>query len=398
MSQVGWWQSLIEWFRPARRNTATPIGSARATATPRGTVTRPQSPPKSTPPKTPHAAPAAPAHAQAATAPHAVPRVPDTATLREFRPPFVSWLFKGTAGAVPPAAGEQGGGVAAAPSQTASPDPSTPDAKAAACLQALDKVIASDAALSQLLPRASFVVPQLMKTLRDESYSSADVAQKISHDAGLTAEVIRMASSALQRTDAGTPDLAQAVMKIGTAGLQRAISRVVLRPLFDVRGDTLSAHAAPRVWADGEHKARLCSALATSRGVDALDAYLAGLLHNTGWSAALRALDGLPGVRVHAGTFGSPDAADALCRRRDQLFAKLLAQWRLSTALTALAHELAGAELASASAPLAGLLRDAEALTTLHALQDIGVVPGGVVAPLELPPSVRRAYAALAVD
>ena len=43
-------------------------------------------------------------------------------------------------------------------------------------LERLDQVIASDTLRANLLPRAPHVVPQLMKTLRDESYSSVDVA------------------------------------------------------------------------------------------------------------------------------------------------------------------------------------------------------------------------------
>jgi hypothetical protein len=131
-------------------------------------------------------------------------------------------------------------------------------------LQMLDRVIASEALRASLLPRAPHVVPPLMKTLRDEHYSSADVATRISKDVVLTAEVIRSATSAFQRgDDDGEVDLARAVAMIGAQGLRRVIANVILRPIFDARGDTLSARAATQIWKDADTKARLCAALAS---------------------------------------------------------------------------------------------------------------------------------------
>ena len=68
-------------------------------------------------------------------------------------------------------------------------------------MERLDEVIASDTLRAGLLPRAPHVIPQLMKTLRDEGYSSVDVASRISKDVVLTAEVVRSATSAFQRGD-----------------------------------------------------------------------------------------------------------------------------------------------------------------------------------------------------
>jgi serine/threonine-protein kinase len=77
-----------------------------------------------------------------------------------------------------------------------------------------------------------------MKTLREENYSSADVASRISKDAVLTAEVVRSATSVFDNTGDGVEiDLARAVFMIGTQGLRRAIANVVLRPItFPVAG------------------------------------------------------------------------------------------------------------------------------------------------------------------
>ena len=61
-------------------------------------------------------------------------------------------------------------------------------------MERLDQVIASESTRAGLLPRAPHVVPQLMKTLRDEHHSSVDVASRISKDVFLTAEVVRSAA------------------------------------------------------------------------------------------------------------------------------------------------------------------------------------------------------------
>jgi hypothetical protein len=248
--------------------------------------------------------------------------------------------------------------------------------------EAMDQVIASETARAALLPRAPHVVPQLMKTLRDESYSSVDVAGRISKDVVLTAEVVRSATSAFQRgnDDDGTEiDLSRAVTMIGTQGLRRAIASVVLRPIFDARGDTLSARAATQIWKDADCKARLASVLAAQAGLDPFDGYLAGLLHNSGWTAALRAIDGLPILTIHAGDLAHPEVLPQLLRRRDALFGALVEPWALSPAMDRLAAEVGSVGLDAVQSPLGLALRDAERLSALHLLAPVGQRPAAAV-------------------
>ncbi len=206
-------------------------------------------------------------------------------------------------------------------------------------LERLDEVIASDTLRANLLPRAPHVVPQLMKTLRDESYSSVDVASRISRDVVLSAEVIRSATSTYRAKDddEGEIDLARAVAMIGTAGLRRAIASVVLRPIFDAGGDTLSAKAAVKIWRDADRKARLSAALAGQQSLDPFDGYLAGLLHNSGWTAALRALDGFDDLLFSSVDLAHPAVVPQLLRRRDALFGAIVGPWNLSPAIDSLA-------------------------------------------------------------
>ena len=357
MNQAGWWRSLTRWFQPG--------GEQRVAA--------------STAPT--HSVAVAPAPR---SGPHSSPPAADTAVARPLLPAFVLCLL----GCTPRPA-------SALPVRVGSTEP---DRAALQMLDQLDRVIASDAQCSQLLPRAPDVVPQLMRTLRDDSYSSVEVARRISRDVVLSAEVIRLASNTLRRNDMATADLAQAVAVIGTQGLRRVIARVVLRPLFAAHGNTLSARAAPHIWADADKKARLCAALAHGSSIDPLDAYLAGLLHNAGWSAAVRAIDNASGAALPAASWGHPAVAEALFVRRDRLFAKLVPPWQLGTALSALAQEIGHSGLDAAASPMAQVLRQAQELAVLHTLQAQGVLAGGVAAPPALAAVVSETYLGLSEE
>ncbi len=241
----------------------------------------------------------------------------------------------------------------------------------------VDALTVTDAQCAHLLPRAAQVVPQLMKAMRDERYSAVDVAERISKDVVLTTEVIRLANSVHRAGNEPIVEVAHAVTAVGSDGLRRAIAKVVLRPVFEARSAPLSLNAAPHIWLDADRKARLCAALAPGHGVDALDGYLAGLLHNTGWTALLRALDSLrPPPR--GAMLLDAELGRELLQRRDRLFGRLVAPWQVSPALTALAEEVRDGGLGGARSPLADVLRIAEDLATRHALQRTHDLAGGV--------------------
>ena len=365
MNQARWWRSLTRWWLSDEAQRV-PSSPATRQAVAAAAATRSRPPPEPPPQPQPPLPPA------------------DSGASASLRPVFLLCLL----GSAP-----QPASALAGPAASAEPDPA-----ALLLLDQLDRVIASDAQCSQLLPRAPDVVPQLMRTLRDDGYSSVEVARRISRDVVLSAEVIRLASNTLRRRDLADADLAQAVSVIGTQGLRRVIARVVLRPLFAAHGNTLSARAAPQIWADADKKARLCAALAQGSGIDPLDAYLAGLLHNAGWSAAVRAIDNTSGAALPAASWGHPAVAEALFVRRDRLFAKLVPPWQLGTALSELACEIGHSGLDAAASPLAQVLRQAQELAVLHTLQAQGVLGGGVSAPPALAAAVSETYLGLSEE
>ena len=251
-------------------------------------------------------------------------------------------------------------------------------------LSQLDGVLAADGSRADLLPRAPAVIPQLMNSLRDESQSNQGLADRIAKDPNLVAEVLRLANSSAARASEPVSDLAQAVSRLGTQGLRRAIAKVVLKPIFDAQPDTLSGRAAPRLWLHSEAKAAECLRLAVAVGLDSFEGYLAGLMHNIGWTAALRALDRIQPALPPGGQPRYTRAfVEALDRRRETFFALLVMPWQLTDSLTALAVELLdGGGLNRAASPLAQALLAADRSAALDMLGAGATLESMRVAPL----------------
>lgn len=243
-------------------------------------------------------------------------------------------------------------------------------------LARLDAVLAADDAHAELLPRAPAVIPQLMNSLRDERQSAHALADRVAKDPHLVAEVIRLANGASVRAAEPVSDLPQAVLRLGTQGLRRAISKVVLKPIFDAPAESLSGRAAPRLWLHSEAKAAECMRLAGVAGLDPFEGYLAGLMHNIGWTAALRAIDRASAVGGGAPTQFSGAFVLALEPRRERFFATLVRPWQLTDSLTALAAEVLATGLRASPSTLAQALQAADRHASLGMLGE-GVSPAG---------------------
>ncbi len=195
-----------------------------------------------------------------------------------------------------------------------------------AAIKHLDHLIADSAAHHKLLPRAAAVIPPLLARLRSPSLSLTDLADQVSRDVTLVAEVIRVANSPLYRREALVVELGHAMRVLGVQGLRRAIARALLKPLIDARGGKLVSGSAARLWEHSDKKAQLCAALAGSVDIEPFEAYLSGLAHNAVWTAVLRAMDEIEDSRPwHL----DPAFVAALRLRRDRLFAVVALQWNL---------------------------------------------------------------------
>ena len=245
-------------------------------------------------------------------------------------------------------------------------DGAQPTALEAGLLAHLDAVLRSEEMREGLVPRARSIIPQLMHSLREPNQPVQALAARIARDPNLVVEVIRMANTVGYRGDAPTGDLLQAISRLGTEGLRRAIARILLKPIVDARADPLLGAATDRLWLQSEAKANLCLAQAASVRVDAFDAYLAALMQNVGWTGAFRAID--RSTQRAPQTFTAAFVRE-LQPRRDRLFAQLAKAWALSDALTGLAEEVLAGGMASAPSGLAQLLRVADRVCARQVMQ-----------------------------
>lgn len=242
------------------------------------------------------------------------------------------------------------------------PEPLRADERRA--LAGIDKTLALPALPDELLPRAAALIPQLLAMLRQTDLPVPALAQRIAKDVVLTAEVLRLASSPYYRAQGAVTDLQQAIALIGVEGLQTVIARVVLKPIFEAAPGPLSARAGTRLWDHAEALAAQTAEQAASAGAAPFDGYLAGLLHGSGWTIALRVLDRSGLALALPPTAEFAQAAEA---RAHRLFGAAAQRWSITPAFSAFAADARSQPLAGSRNALAVALRQAE-LPTLALL------------------------------
>jgi HD-like signal output (HDOD) protein len=248
------------------------------------------------------------------------------------------------------------------------------DARAeAGILAELARLARDPAAAGALVPRVPAVVPQLLKSLRDDSVSSGELARQIARDAVLVAEVIREANSPYFRSGRPVTTIDGAVMVLGENGLRILLARVAFRPVINMQGgratDRIVRLVAPRLWLHADACALAASLLAPEMGADPFEAYLSGLVLNVGLLVAFRLIEQL----------GHPvvPQSDAFCASlldgARELSAGIATHWELPP-FAAAAIVRAGR---TGTQPLAEALGRADLLAKLRLLLDAGVFGAG---------------------
>ena len=224
-------------------------------------------------------------------------------------------------------------------------------------LEALDKTLALPDLPDNLLPRAAALIPQLISLVRQTSLPVPEIAQRVSKDTVLSAEVMRLASSPYYKVQGEVTNLEQAITLIGLQGLQTVIARVLLKPIYQASPGPLSARAAQRLWEHSEALARHTAILAVPAGQPVFDAYLAGLLHGTGWTVALCALD-RTGIRLEMPP--SMAFAQDMTERTHGLFGLAAQRWDITPGFTALAKDARQTAMTASTHPLIPVLQWAQ--------------------------------------
>ncbi|MDB5792834.1 MAG: hypothetical protein JWQ80_2858 [Massilia sp.] len=206
-----------------------------------------------------------------------------------------------------------------------------------------------------LVPRVPEIIPQLMRTLRDEDMNAADLSRQLGADMVLVAEVYREANrpAYLPRYHSGPPvnSIAGAIMLLGQNGMRMLLARVAFRPIVSMQSGRLAKRAAPLIWRQSEKSALAASLLAPGLRANAFEAYLAGLMENVGLVVAFRLID------QHCADGALPDS--------DQFIAGLFEQARILSARIAALWDFPDAVCAaigSAGRSDAGALAQALAL------------------------------------
>jgi HD-like signal output (HDOD) protein len=153
-------------------------------------------------------------------------------------------------------------------------------------------------ALTEVVSRGDFTVPpypavamRLQRLLAREGYGVGEVAEIVGADAALATTVLAAANSALLSAASAITSVSRAVNRlgartVGSIAMASGVGAAALSTgvLFDVKF---------RVWRRGMTCALACQKLAPGRGLDAEEAFLAGLLHGFGRSIAVASLEQL---------------------------------------------------------------------------------------------------------
>ena len=159
-------------------------------------------------------------------------------------------------------------------------------------LQALAKLCESPLGSAELLPRVPAVLPQLLKSLRDEEVSGAVLASQISKDVVLVAELLLEVNSSYYHQSVKITTLDHAILVLGQNGLRMLVARVAFRPLIHGLGSGyFSKRVVPLIWEQSEKCALAGGLLAQQARLDPFPVFLAGLIHDVGLIVALRVAD-----------------------------------------------------------------------------------------------------------
>ncbi|MEH6435524.1 HDOD domain-containing protein [Massilia sp. DD77] len=199
-------------------------------------------------------------------------------------------------------------------------------------LDELGRLQARPDAAAELVPRVPAVIPQLLRSLRDEASTAAGLARQVAQDPVLVAEVIREVNSPWYRPATPVRNIEGALLLLGQNGLRMLLARVAFRPVIGSQAGQLARQLAPALWSQSEKCALAASLLAPYHGADPFEAYLAGLMRNVGLVVALRVADQvLPG-----GALPDDEAfmASLLAAARP-LSARIAAAWDLPATVAA---------------------------------------------------------------
>jgi HD-like signal output (HDOD) protein len=261
-------------------------------------------------------------------------------------------------------------------------------------LETLAGILSSQQSGAALVRRMPGLIPQLLQSLRSESFSGAALSRTISSDVVLVAAVIRLANSCYQGSGATVASVEQAVILIGQEGLRQLITTVAFRPIVDVHAGFYVRRLAPILWEHSERSAVAARALAPKLGIEPFDAFLAALLQNVGLTVALRSMD--------QATKGEPLLGSGLfwaqlARDTRTLSVSIAREWNFPDSVVQALAEQGGMRKGAVMSPLGRLLMLVDYLGKVAVLREQGLLEDGDASLFAgLPEDAAACYALLA--
>jgi HD-like signal output (HDOD) protein len=199
-------------------------------------------------------------------------------------------------------------------------------------LDELRRLAQAPVAGATLVPRVPAIIPQLMRTLRDENMNATDLSRQLAQDVVLVAEVYREANRPCYRpryhSSPPVNNIEGAIMLLGQNGMRMLLARVAFRPIMSMQSGGLAKRTAPLIWRQSEKCALAASLLAPTMRANPFEAYLAGLMANVGLVVAFRLIDQM--------------YSDDALPQSDEFIAELFAQARTLSARIAELWEFPG--------------------------------------------------------
>lgn len=234
-------------------------------------------------------------------------------------------------------------------------------------LTALDKIILSNQAASDMVRRMPGVLPQLLQSLRTEDFSGAELARTISNDVVLVAEVIRIANSALYHVSDKIDSIEHAILVLGHSGLRQLITSVAFKPIIDLKSGHYTRAIAPKIWEHSEKCAVANRILAEGEPVAAFEAFLAGLMQYVGLIVSLRVLDQLVDPKEN---IGSASFCSALMACGRKISASIGREWNFPEAVVIAIEEQGNIKQNAPMSPLGLLLETGDYISKVKILSE----------------------------
>lgn len=262
-------------------------------------------------------------------------------------------------------------------------DDTAPNASEQETLKRLAALVAQPQA-DAVVPRRPTALPRLLGLMQDDNASPRELAALVAQDPALLGEVMRLANSVHYRGERRMESLEQALMMLGQWGLRQLVTRALMTPVFSARQGRFGPQANPRLWDEAARCAHGCAWLSQTPETR-FDAYLAGMVADTGLIAALRLMDQ---VFPADAPVGSSRFLAELLSLAARLSAGIARQWHLPGPVIAAlaAHaEACGREHTAPAPGLGANLETALRCARLLMLRSSGVADAEALAPASAP-------------